>query len=117
METAKGANRKIKNQAEYSGPSWNLARNTSEIVWGKSYIALSFLSKKFPKQFSKKYIIISFKGFTARIATWIFESTWRSSCIPMEGSWVQWKIKQHCMGEKYNKFHISTCPFHCYLLL
>ena len=43
-------------------------------------IALSFLSKKnikkkFPKQFSKKYIIISFKGFTARIATWIFEST------------------------------------------
>ena len=45
METAKGANRKIKNQAEYSGPSWNLARNTSEIVWGKSYIALSFLLK------------------------------------------------------------------------
>ena len=42
-------------------------------------IALSFLSKKiskkFPKQFSKKNIIISFKGFTARIATWIFEST------------------------------------------
>ena len=41
-------------------------------------VALSFCQKNFQKKFpkhSKKNIIISFKGFTARIATWIFEST------------------------------------------
>ena len=55
METAKGANRKIKNQAEYSGPSWNLARNTSEIVWGKSYCFVIFVKKNFKKNFQNNF--------------------------------------------------------------
>ena len=55
METAKGANRKIKNQAEYSGPSWNLARNTSEIVWGKSYCFVIFVKKIIKKNFQNNF--------------------------------------------------------------
>ena len=54
METTKGANRKIKDKAGNSGPSWNLARNTSEIVWGKKLVLLCH----FVKEIFKKYIFV-----------------------------------------------------------